>query len=67
MIFIKAFLYVLGIVLFALGIRGVIIALIKGPAGTFVVPGLLPAGKLELFANIVLILISLFLLRKKKA
>ncbi|WP_028608622.1 hypothetical protein [Paenibacillus harenae] len=67
MIFIKAFLYILGILLFVLGVRGIIIALIKGSAGSFVIPGLLPEGNLELFASIVLVLISLFLMRKKKA
>ncbi|WP_308639902.1 hypothetical protein [Paenibacillus silvisoli] len=57
----KTFLLILGIILFGLGVRGLIVGLVHGSAGSFLLYKQLP-DSIELYANNGMILISLVIL-----
>lgn len=61
----KTFLLILGVVLFGLGVRGIIVGFVHGSGGSFLLYKNLPDNT-EMSANILFIIISLFILSVSK-
>lgn len=57
----KTFLLILGVIIFGLAVRGTIIGLVHGSAGSFLLYKNMP-DRAEIYANILFILISLVIL-----
>ncbi|MFC5406286.1 hypothetical protein [Cohnella soli] len=62
----KTFLLILGVILFGLGVRGMIIGLVHGSGGSFLLYKNLP-DNMEMYANILFIIVSLFILGASKS
>ncbi|TYP73059.1 hypothetical protein [Paenibacillus methanolicus] len=62
----KTLLLILGVIFFGLGVRGIIVGFVHGSGGSFLLYKNLP-DNMELYANILFIIIGIFILGVSKS